>query len=174
MRQFRNSLSLTGEEAARSAEAQKQLFDVLAQARGGDFSGVEAIGNVLRDISFNKADYATAADYARDYWRTMRAVAELENLTAAGIPGFAAGGEFGGGWRVVGEKGPELEYTGPSRIYNREQAGALVDLTELISAVREMHKDMTAIQYQAAKNTGKATKLFERWEAIGLPAERAA
>ncbi|NEX47598.1 phage tail tip lysozyme [Pseudotabrizicola algicola] len=34
------------------------------------------------------------------------------------IPGFAAGGDFGGGLRVVGENGPELEFTGPSRILN--------------------------------------------------------
>ncbi len=37
-----------------------------------------------------------------------------------GIPGFAFGGDFGGGLRVVGEKGPELEFTGPSRIMNAE------------------------------------------------------
>lgn len=34
----------------------------------------------------------------------------------AGIPGFASGGRHAGGWRVVGERGPELEYTGPSQI----------------------------------------------------------
>lgn len=33
-----------------------------------------------------------------------------------GIPGFSAGGNHRGGLRVVGEKGPELEYTGPSTI----------------------------------------------------------
>jgi len=38
-----------------------------------------------------------------------------------GIPGFAAGGDHLGGMRIVGENGPELEVTGPSRIYNAEQ-----------------------------------------------------
>ena len=33
-----------------------------------------------------------------------------------GLPAFANGGNFGGGVRVVGERGPELELTGPSRI----------------------------------------------------------
>ncbi|TQD37477.1 phage tail tip lysozyme [Rhodobacter capsulatus] len=33
-----------------------------------------------------------------------------------GIPGFAGGGQHGGGLRIVGENGPELEYTGPSTI----------------------------------------------------------
>lgn len=35
---------------------------------------------------------------------------------AWGIPGFASGGIHAGGLRIVGENGPELEYTGPSTI----------------------------------------------------------
>ena len=37
---------------------------------------------------------------------------------AAGIPGFAGGGDHLGGLRLVGELGPELEATGPARIWN--------------------------------------------------------
>jgi len=37
-----------------------------------------------------------------------------------GIPGFAAGGDHRGGLRIVGENGPELEFTGPSRIMDAE------------------------------------------------------
>lgn len=40
---------------------------------------------------------------------------------AIGIPGFASGGDFRGGLRIVGENGPELEATGPSRIFNAQQ-----------------------------------------------------
>lgn len=39
---------------------------------------------------------------------------------ALGIPGFAAGGDHFGGLRIVGENGPELEFTGPSRIMNAQ------------------------------------------------------
>lgn len=38
-----------------------------------------------------------------------------------GIPGFAAGGDHAGGWRLVGEEGPEIEATGPARIFNANQ-----------------------------------------------------
>lgn len=41
-----------------------------------------------------------------------------EILARHGIPSFATGGDHEGGWRLVGERGPELEYTGPSHIYN--------------------------------------------------------
>lgn len=37
-------------------------------------------------------------------------------MSGLGIPGFAGGGQHGGGLRIVGENGPELEYTGPSTI----------------------------------------------------------
>ena len=34
------------------------------------------------------------------------------------VPQYADGGYHSGGWRIVGERGPELEYTGPSQIIN--------------------------------------------------------
>jgi len=37
------------------------------------------------------------------------------------VPGFAGGGLFGGGLRIVGEHGPELEATGPSRVWSAAQ-----------------------------------------------------
>ncbi|TKD17404.1 hypothetical protein FBT96_14325 [Rhodobacter capsulatus] len=37
-------------------------------------------------------------------------------MSGLGIPGFAGGGRHDGGLRIVGESGPEVEYTGPSTI----------------------------------------------------------
>lgn len=45
-------------------------------------------------------------------------------LSEAGVSAmnmFAGGGDHAGGWRVVGERGPELEATGPSRIFTADQ-----------------------------------------------------
>ena len=42
------------------------------------------------------------------------------------IPGFMEGGDHVGGWRIVGENGPELEATGPSRIFNAGQTRDLM------------------------------------------------
>jgi phage-related minor tail protein len=49
-----------------------------------------------------------------------------EATTHAGIPGFATGGDFGGGLRIVGENGPELEATGPARIFNASQTSSIL------------------------------------------------
>jgi tape measure domain-containing protein len=39
---------------------------------------------------------------------------------------FADGGIHGGGWRVVGERGPELEYTPPSRIFSNTDTNSIL------------------------------------------------
>lgn len=42
------------------------------------------------------------------------------------IKAFAAGGDFEGGLRLVGENGPEIEATGPSRIFNAGQTRSML------------------------------------------------
>lgn len=89
------------------------------------------------------------------------------------IPFFAAGGEHGGGLRVVGENGPELEATGPSRIWNTDQlASALVggsNAEEFGDAVAER---LVPYLYEIAKSTGKSTSILKKFDGDGMPAER--
>ena len=42
------------------------------------------------------------------------------------LPGFYAGGMFDGGLRIVGERGPELEATGPSRIFDAQTTASML------------------------------------------------
>lgn len=46
---------------------------------------------------------------------------DMGGIELAGSTGFASGGTHLGGWRMVGESGPELEATGAARIYNAQQ-----------------------------------------------------
>jgi hypothetical protein len=65
------------------------------------------------------------------------------------VPGFASGGDFAGGWRIVGENGPELEATGPARIFSARQtqsifngsAGQQVDITELVEQMKLFYEE---------------------------------
>ena len=57
----------------------------------------------------------------------LRAV--IAAILGQSIPAFATGGFHTGGLRLVGENGPELEATGPSRIYNAAQTQSLLDGT---------------------------------------------
>lgn len=80
-----------------------------------------------------------------------------------GGPGwFASGGDFGGGYRVVGEQGPELEVTGPSRIFNAQQT------KDMLSKGSNTTVNNVTIQVQAAKGDNpsdvgsKAAEAFMR------------
>jgi hypothetical protein len=85
---------------------------------------------------------------------------------------FANGGLHSGGLRIVGEKGPELESTGPSRIYNSNQLGSLLNNETTAEEIKAMRQELKMAMYQIAKNTGKSYDLLDRWDGDGLPPER--
>jgi hypothetical protein len=75
------------------------------------------------------------------------------------IPRYAAGGLFGGGLRLVGENGPELEVTGPSRIYSANQTASMLNgsgsadatVAELRQLRVEIHNDLSQIARYSEK-----------------------
>lgn len=100
-------------------------------------------------------------------------VAALQGQT---VPAFASGGVHLGGLRIVGENGPELEATGPSRIWNQRQlAGALGGggnsarteqlLLQLIEEQRVQASRQVDLQLQLNKQ-------MQRWDAMGMPETR--
>lgn len=108
----------------------------------------------------------------------------LQTALSNGLPAFAAGGTFQGGARLVGEKGPEVEVTGPSRIYSFDQvmkmAGGGADgrdaLVTEVRALREevarLREDNNAQQRAIATHTSKFSAITARWDIDGLPPTR--
>ena len=85
---------------------------------------------------------------------------------------FANGGIHSGGLRIVGENGPEIEATGPSRIYNSNQLGNMLNHGATADEVKALRDEMKVAMYQIAKNTGKSYDIINRWNGDGLPPER--
>lgn len=94
-----------------------------------------------------------------------------------GIPGFANGGDFGGGMRLVGEVGPELEVTGPSRIHSTrdlmaslrnpsDNSAALAAAVERLTATTESQariiQGLEAAMDQTERNTKRVADGLER------------
>lgn len=77
-------------------------------------------------LSFWMKAYGSTMDAAEtaDFMKAAQKSDEYKKLN--GIPGFAAGGDHSGGWRIVGENGPELEATGAARIFNAQQTRNLM------------------------------------------------
>ncbi len=95
----------------------------------------------------------------------LRAV--VAALTGNTVPAFASGGTHQGGVRLVGENGPELEITGPSRIYSANQTQGMFGPREsgtakLLHAVLQSNADMSAELRAIATATVKTARLIDR------------
>lgn len=76
------------------------------------------------------------------------------------VPMFASGGDFAGGARIVGERGPELEVTGPSRIFSNSQSRALMDTSRLEAKLERLEatvRELLSRQLQQGGAVGSAT-----------------
>ena len=100
----------------------------VSQIVSGIAGSAEADLNKLYQSVLGRApDAEGLAFWMKAYGPTMDAAEKADFLKAAQpelqgkkIPGFANGGDFGGGVRAVGEVGVEIEATGPSRIHSTQ------------------------------------------------------
>ena len=110
---------------------------------------------------------ASMRDVATAYGISMSQLEE--NLRAGGatnIPGFAGGGSHIGGLRIVGERGWELEATGPSRIWNQKQLASALGSGDtsryelLVQALMEEIKQLRAAVSTGTGYAGDVAKLL--------------
>jgi hypothetical protein len=104
----------------------------------------------------------------------MNAAIKSSSEYKAKIPGFALGGDFGGGLRIVGENGPELEATGPARIFNAHQTSGMlsrfgaapVDNTAMLAAafakMQDTMEKLRAETRATAMHSAKTANLLKR------------
>lgn len=85
------------------------------------------------------------------------------------VPAFAAGGLHAGGLRLVGERGPELEVTGPARIFNAAQTRQLLagrDTDQaLVAELAAVRAEIAALRAEAqatAIHTSKTARILDR------------
>lgn len=88
------------------------------------------------------------------------------------IPGFASGGDHLGGWRMVGENGPELEYTEPSTIVSNNNSKKMMDNSEVVDAINNLAQTVMAGDLAIAQNTSEIAKINRRWDGNGIPETR--
>jgi len=119
----------------------------------------------------------TGAQISQDIANAGYVAVNLDSATKA--QQFALGGYHSGGLRMVGERGPELEATGPSRVYSANQTRRMMQNPDLVEAVKAMKEEIVELrneQRQLGINNNKYTKrtydLYRQWDTEGLPAER--
>jgi hypothetical protein len=77
---------------------------------------IRAIQSQYDNAALQQQVATQSAQYNTELERQRQIIRNL-----GGIPAFATGGLHSGGMRLVGENGPELEVTGPARIFNARQ-----------------------------------------------------
>jgi len=118
----------------------------------------------------------TANSLASQQLSALRGIeGSIGAILSESVPGFASGGMHSGGLRVVGENGPELEATGPSRIWNQQQIGAAVGgggdpaLRAEVAALRREVASLNNVMTQTARNTARSANTLDRVETQGVP-----
>lgn len=130
--------------SARYATSKASLAGIASAAAGGDTAAVESLGDAVKEfLNASRGVARTSFDYARD-----RAVADaaLTGAIASTAPRFAVGGVHAGGVRIVGENGPELEITGPSRIVSNSATRSLLDNSGVIAEIRALRSEVAALR----------------------------
>jgi hypothetical protein len=101
----------------------------------------------------------------------------VDNATRA--KQFAMGGYHTGGMRMVGERGPELEATGPSRIFSHNQTASMFKDPELVAEVRNLRSEVSGLRSEQRQMQASSAKYVKRnydinrkWDTDGLPATR--
>lgn len=161
-----------------TAELKAPLEQILQRAQAqvsilnGTYNATLSVGSAVQNLENTMQNYLSSLD-------TDIASAIADQFAAAGVPGFASGGLFAGGARVVGETGPELEVTGPARYYSASQTASMLrggGGTDRSSEIlRELRDARTEQSFQLAKIRVAAEKSYDlerKWDKDGLPAER--
>jgi len=73
----------------------------------------------------------------------------------SGVPGFATGGFHRGGLRIVGERGPELEATGPSRIASNHDLAKMLRNDDLTNLLKDVVVEMKAVKEFSRRTSNK-------------------
>ena len=94
-------------------------------------------------------------------------------LKAQKYPAFARGGNHFGGLRIVGEQGPELEATGPSRIFTAQQTRQMLggDNASLVAELQALRQEMAEVKAhvrKTAESTTSTDKTLRRVDALGV------
>ncbi|QTW18183.1 phage tail length tape measure family protein [Comamonas kerstersii] len=187
-------------EAATGEEWRVQTARLLAQASNvaglleGDAEGTdyqEIALDLLGDIDAKLAELsgvatsgegliveAIKAGTASNMEGLRAIVAALKGET---IPTFATGGWHAGGLRIVGERGPELEVTGPSRIWNHQQLQSMLGSGGNADEVRALRAELQQQRQESQAHAMAMLDVMElvqrvlnRWDLQGMPEERPA
>jgi len=132
-----------------------------AAYNGGNITDASVAAAISQGLGYGYSPQQIAAAW-NDSYGSIKTVSATDIVSFAqknDIPGYATGGDHLGGLRLVGERGWELEATGPARYWNQEQLGRAVaggdnketveelkaqtaELRTMVAALIDLHREL--------------------------------
>jgi hypothetical protein len=129
-------------------------------------AGTDAINSVNASINILLGN---KSPLVQSFSSMASSITSLLRQQSEGIPRFASGGMHSGGLRIVGERGPELELTGPSRIISNEHLSSLanggnkdVSVTVNLGKLEQLIEKLSTLTEQVSINTRSAADTLTR------------
>lgn len=161
------------------------------EAQTGVTPGFGNIGSAAQPVDPVEALYGSMLGRAADpagveFWKSTGLEGDaLVNafrdgaLAAGDVPAFASGGYHSGGLRIVGENGPELEATGPSRIFNADQTRQMLgggdnSSAQLVQVVAELKRandrlaKLETLAKERKEYAKRSSESLETFELVGI------
>lgn len=173
--QFTSSLidevrRLRGEIAGASAGGGLDYFKAQFSAANtaalaGDATALQQLPELSRMVEeAAKTQANSSADIVRIQAWLAQSLATTSGALGQQVPQFATGGMHTGGARIVGENGPELEITGPSRIMNASQTASILNgsTAELLQRLNDNISGLRAEVRADVTHNAKVAKLLDR------------
>jgi hypothetical protein len=127
-----------------------------------DLEGIT--GTIGLNVSNHLANIEGSLNYGITFAELDRIRLNLVSQNQHGnIAAYALGGDFDGGLRLVGERGPELEVTGPSRIFNAAQTRDMLNgggserVVEVLTALVTAQQNTIAVLQAGFRGTVAST-----------------
>ena len=155
------------------------VFGTGTQYKGYNLAELSGASDVRKAAQLAGIDTSgkTGAQIQQEISNATQMAIQLDSKTRS--QQFAMGGYFSGGVRMVGERGPELEATGPSRIFSTKQTAELFRNPELVAEVRSLREEVAGLRSESRQLQASNSKYVKRnydinrkWDTEGLPATR--
>ena len=153
------------------ADLQARFAVTTAQARAGDKTAVDALPKISQALlAAAENSVSTSIELQAIRASTQASLeATLAAVRALAVPGFAMGGDFGGGWRIVGERGPELEATGAARIFDAQDTARIFSsrggneqlMRELLAEIKGTRQDQRAQSAAVVSYMGRVAQILQ-------------
>ncbi|MCG7626158.1 hypothetical protein, partial [Epibacterium sp. Ofav1-8] len=142
--------------------------DYVTYGGGADLAGFRSAFWGADGLEAQIRAYNQSYNVSEDQIETLRA--QIRDL--GGIPAFARGGAHKGGARIVGERGWEIEHTGPARIHSHAESVAMLDNRPLARGIEDLTRHVVAQGQALQLIVDRIANQIDDWDEIGLPGER--